>query len=86
MTVKTSKVEILDRLRRTVCDNDAMLKERISALKVLLKHDRENTISMVEDMYRESDGIAHIQISDMLLRIIRADSEKEKFIEIDFDE
>lgn len=80
------KKDILESLQATVRDNDAMLKERISALKVLLKHDKDNTVSMVESMYGESAGIAKTQIADILLRIIRADSEKETFAEIDLGE
>lgn len=79
------KKDILESLQATVRDNDAMLKERISALKVLLKHDKDNTVSMVESMYSESAGIAKTQIADILLRIIRAESEKETFSEIDLD-
>jgi hypothetical protein len=88
MSLRTKKDDILTVLKAKVRDNDAMLKERIAALKVLLKHDRENTEAMVETMYDESAGIAQVQIADLLLRMIKIDGEKQVDVseEINLDE
>lgn len=88
MSLRTKKDDILTVLKAKVRDNDAMLKERIAALKVLLKHDRDNTEAMVETMYEESAGIAQVQIADLLLRMIKIDGEKQVDVseEINLDE
>lgn len=59
-----------------------MQKERISALKVLLKYDRADTEAMVEEMYENSEGIAKVQISELLLRMLKAEDEKDIFFDV----
>jgi len=68
--MRHKKEQILEQLNRTLANEDALLKERVAALKVLLKYDRENTINKVEDMYEKSGGMAQVQLADLMLRII----------------
>ncbi len=68
--MRYKKEQILEHLNKTLADDDALLKERIAALKVLLRYDRENTINKVENMYDNSEGMARVQLAELMLRII----------------
>ena len=82
--MRYKKEQILQRLNTVLEDENALLKERLGALKILLKHDRENTISKVEKMYDESHGMAHVNLAELMLRILKTETEKEIDGDVDF--
>jgi len=82
--MRHTRDQIIERLHATLGDEEAILKERIAALKLLLRYDKENAVAKVESMYENSQGMAHVQMAELMLRLLNAQSEKEIEGEIDF--
>jgi len=69
--VNKTAAEIIDKLFSIINSENASDAQKFTAVKILLKHDRDRTLAFLEDIFDNGDSVSAVNAGGLLLNIIK---------------